>query len=221
MKEVIAEAVANAVAEAVAEAPKKADKKAKRTAEQIAANARALAQRKMDERVAKAIAAEKKKQEKREEQKTKRAANRNVARQTVKNRALSAARATGLPFTNEDLKIPQKGAKMEKIGDYIRAAKARYYKRTKLPDSITRAAIELAQQQGINVKHVKRTAKAKNVNAILAAARKKMDKTMGKTQRIEKRNEIIRHVMDHFPIKEPKEVQRLVCYRDAADRKKK
>lgn len=212
--------VANAVADAVAEAPKKAGRKPRRTAEQIAANAVAAAQKKIDERVAKAVAAKKKKQEKRQTEKSKRAANRDVARQTVKNRALSAARATGLPFTNEDLKIPQKGAKLEKIGDYIRAAKARYYKRTKLPDSITRAAIELARQEGINAKHVKRTVKAKNVNAILAAARKKVDKTSGRTQRIQRRNEIIQHVMAQYGIVEPKEVQKIVCYRDPADRKK-
>ena len=211
MKEVVADAVANAVA-----AAPKAGKKPKRTLEQIAANAVATAQRKMDERVAKAIAAEKKRQEKKKD----RAADRNVARQTVKNRALSAARATGLPFTNEDLKVPQKGAKLEKIGDYIRAAKTRYYKRTKLPDSITRAAIELAQQEGINVKHVKRTVKAKNVNAILEAARKKMGKTTGKTQRIQRRNEIIHHVMAQFGIANAKEVQKVVCYRDTAERKK-
>ncbi len=192
----------------------------KRTAEEIAANARAKLEKDLEARIEKARQAELKKQEKKAAAKTKRATNRNQARQTVRNRVLSAARATGLPFANEDLKIPAKGAKIEKVGDYLRAAKARYYKRTKLPDSITRLALEQAAAEGLNIKHVKRTARAKNVNAILAAARKKTAKTSGKTQRIQQRNAMIDHLKAQFGIADSKEVQRMVCYRGDAERKK-
>jgi len=212
----------NQVASIVAEAakPAVAGKKAKRTAQQIAANARKKVEDQLQARIQKAIAAEEKKQARRNLTKATRAKERNAGRQTVKNRVLSAARVTGLPFNNADFKIPSKGAKLEKVGDYLRAAKARYYKRTELPNSITRAAMVLAEKEGINVKHVKRTARSKDVNAILAAARKKMGKVTGKTQRVQRRNEIIEHVMGQFGIATPKEVQTAVCYREASERKK-
>jgi hypothetical protein len=202
------------------EGPKEKVKRVRRTAEQIAANARAKLDRDLQARIQKAAEAERKKQAKRNAAKSKRAANRNASRQTVRNRVLSAARATGLPFANEDIKVPLKGAKAEKVGDYLRAAKARYYKRTKLPDSITRMALERAAAEGLNAKHIKRTVRAKDVNAILAAARKKVSKNTGKTQRIQRRNEIIGHVKAHFGIADDKEVQKIVCYRGAAERKK-
>jgi hypothetical protein len=196
-------------------------KRVKRTAEQIAANAKAKMEKALEARIQKAINAERKKQEKRNAAKTKRATNRNQARKTVHNRVMSAARATGLPFANEDFKIPAKGAKVEKVGDYLRAAKARYYKRTGLPDSITRLALERALAEGLNTKHIKRTVRAKDVNAILAVARKKATKNTGKTQRIQQRQAIMERVMAEFNLPNEKEVQKIVCYRAASERKKK
>lgn len=210
------------IAEDVAKAakPAVAGRKPRRTVAQIAENARKKADERIKAATKKAINAETKRQEKRNLTKAKLAKERNVGRQTVKNRVLSAAQATGLPFNNADIKIPSKGAKLEKVGDYLKAAKARYYKRTELPNSITRAAMVLAAEQGINVKYIKRTARSKDVNAILEAARKKMGKTSGKTKRIQQRDEIIKHVMDKFDISDAKEVQKAVCYRDTAERKK-
>lgn len=196
-------------------------KRVKRTAEQIAANARAKMEKDLQTRIQKAVEAEERKQRKKEEAKTKRASNRNLARKTVHNRIMSAARATGLPFANEDFKIPAKGAKVEKVGDYLRAAKARYYKRTGLPDSITRLALERAAAEGLNTKHIKRTVRAKDVNAILAVARKKASKNTGKTQRIQQRQAIIERVMAEFGLPNEKEVQKIVCYRATSERKKK
>lgn len=212
------------VAEVKEDAPaveKAKAKRVKRTAEQIAANAKAKMEKTLEARIQKAINAERKKQEKRNAAKTKRVANRNQARKTVHNRVMSAARATGLPFANEDFKIPAKGAKVEKVGDYLRAAKARYYKRTGLPDSITRLALERALAEGLNTKHIKRTVRAKDVNAILAVARKKATKNTGKTQRIQQRQAIMERVMAEFNLPNEKEVQKIVCYRAASERKKK
>lgn len=195
-------------------------KRARRTAEQIAANARAKLEKDMEARIEKARLAEYKKQQKKETSKAKRATNRNQARQTVRNRVLSAARATGLPFANEDFKIPVKGAKAEKVEDYLRAAKARYYKRTKLPDSITRMALERAALEQLDPALIKRTTRAKTVNDILATARKKAVKTTGKTQRIQQRNAMIEHLKVQFGIADEKEIQKIVCYRATAERKK-
>lgn len=202
------------------EGPKEKAKRKRRTAEQIAENARMKLEKDLEVRREKAKAAAQKKNEKRKEAKTKRVKNRNAARGTIKERVLHAALQEGLPFANEDIKIPLKGAKLDKVQDYLRAAKARYYKREKLPNSITRRALELAAVERLNPALIKRTAKAKNVNAILAAARKKASKNTDKTQRIQQRQAIMERIMGEFNLATEKDVQKIVCYRAASERKK-
>ena len=180
--------------------------------------------KKMEAARQKLLDAEQKRQTKRNLTKATKAAERNVTRKEIQNRLLSAAKETGLSFEKNELKLPAKGAKMEKIANYLKAAKARYYKRTKKPNSVTREAIRRGAEEHINAKYIKRTATAKNVNAILAAARKKMEKAVGKvsgkTARIELRDRILKKIMEEEKFLSMKEAQKAACYRSTDERKK-
>jgi hypothetical protein len=138
------------------------------------------------------------------------AEKRAVLRGTLRNRVLAAAREEIADLNEKYVVIPEKGVAESRFQKYVNATKKRYYKNTK---KLNPGQLDIKQRllnAGINEKYIKIGARFKNYNSALAAARKRINKNSGKTQKSQHRSAILDFAQQSLGLDE-KAVRSAVC----------
>lgn len=145
-------------------------------------------------------------------------ASRNVTRRDIKDRLVNMAAHAQLSISENDMKVPEKGAKMNQLQKYFNAAKSRYYKRTKKASSFQRQVLEAAAAEQLDPKYVKFYTRERNVSKLLEKARERKMKNTAKMTKGQKRAEIIQYAQDSLGMSE-KDFMSIVCVRKKAEKK--
>jgi hypothetical protein len=147
---------------------------------------------------------------KRQRNKNKLAESRATLRATLHARVLAKAREEAVSLANEDIKIPEKGAAESKFQTYVNAAKKRFYKRTKRMTPAQQAMMQRLANNGINAKYVKFGSRYKTYENVLKAAQKRANKNGSKTQKSQKREQILAYAQASLGMDE-KAVRSAIC----------
>ncbi len=142
--------------------------------------------------------------------KNKAAETRAALRMTLRARVLAKAREEVASLRNEDVKIPEKGASESKFQTYVNAAKKRFYKATKRMTPAQQAMMQRLANEGINAKYVKFGSRYKTYNNVLKAAQKRANKNGSKTQKSQKREQILAYAQATLGMDE-KAVRSAIC----------
>jgi len=135
---------------------------------------------------------------------------RAALRGTLRNRVLAAAREEIANLNDKYVHIPEKGAAESRFNKYVNAAKRKYYKNTKKINPAQMAMRQRLLNEGINEKYIKFGPRFKNYNAVLAAARKRANKNGSKTQKGQRREQILAFAQDTLGLDE-KAVRSAIC----------
>jgi hypothetical protein len=204
------------------EEPKQRRKR--RTAEQILANQKKELEEKLKRAEAKFLATSMKQIAKKEAKKLSREKKRDAGRDEIKaaleQRIRNAGRNELLPY----VKIPLRGAKMNKLNTYFNVTKSRYYREYKDPVTkkrvatswqrdMLRRARENYPTEGLN-QYMKFYTGEKNYEKLIAKARERRNKNVGKTQRTTNRGRILEMAQEALGLDETA-VKKAVCIRTA------